>query len=125
AIVVGTGIIITQRITAESDDIRSYATSLLNTANTQLDAFPDWAKPTINDLLFAFKKGYLLTPASILPYFPQAISRIVSIVIFIFSGFYLLKDGESGIEWLVRSFPKEFRDDLEEILKSISAVLNG
>src|SRR5579871_1652497 len=64
SLIVGTGVIITQRISSESDEIRSYATSLLNTANTQLDAFPDWAKPTINDMLLVFKKGHFFSPTS-------------------------------------------------------------
>lgn len=40
--VVSIGVILTQRITAESNEIRNYTNELLQTANTQINTFPDW-----------------------------------------------------------------------------------
>lgn len=125
ALFVGLGILLTHRITAESDDIRNYADQLLYTANAQLYTLPDWLKPTVNDLLFTLRKGSFFTPTSIVPFFPQAISRIISFIIFLFSAFYLLKDGENGIKRLVQFVPKYYRADVRMLLSKINAVLGG
>lgn len=122
---VGLGILLTQRITAEADDIRNYADQLLYTANAELYTLPDWLKPTVNDLLFAARKGYVFTPTSIVPFFPQAVSRVISFIIFLFSAFYLLKDGENGIKRLVEFAPKYYRPDVKMLLTKINAVLGG
>lgn len=125
ALFAGVGILLTQRITAESDDIRNYSNQLLYTANAQLYTLPDWLKPTVNDLLVTVRRGTPLAHTSIVPFFPQAISRIVSFLIFLFSAFYLLKDGESGIKRLLQFVPKYYRSDVKELLSKINAVLGG
>ncbi|HSW97197.1 MAG TPA: AI-2E family transporter [Candidatus Saccharimonadales bacterium] len=122
---VGLGILLTQRITAEADDIRSYANQLLYTANAQLYTLPDWLKPTVNDLLYTVRRGTFFTPTSIVPFFPQAVSRVVSFIIFIFSAFYLLKDGEMGIKRTMSFVPKYYRSDVKMLLDKINAVLGG
>lgn len=125
AISVCIGTILTQRISAESNDIRSYTNQLLYTANAQVYTLPDWIRPTVSDLLFTLKRKPLFTTTSIAPFFPQALSRIVSFIIFLFSAFYLLKDGGQGIKRIVQGIPKPYHRDITLLLSKINEVLGG
>lgn len=125
AIVVGAGLLIAQAIATESSEIRSYINQVLHTANAQIDYFPDWLKPTVFDFLRSIERFRLFSAASIAPFFPQAISRIISFIIFLFSAFYFLKDGGAGINKLLHIIPKDYRIDVEIILKKINAVLGA
>lgn len=124
-IFVGTGVIVTQRITAESNDIRSYTNELLQAANTQISSYPDWIKPTIYDALINLKKSHFFTTNSLFSLFPKAISGIVGFLIFLFSGFYLLKEGRSGIDKMLSFVPKEYRIDVESIIHKINAIFGS
>jgi predicted PurR-regulated permease PerM len=125
AIFVSIGVIITERMTAESNDIRNYTNHLLETANTQISTFPDWIRPTVYDALLNFKKSRFFTTTSLFPLFPKAISGIIGFIIFLFSGFYLLKEGRNGIDWTLKFVPKSYRLDVEIVIRKINAILGG
>lgn len=124
-VVVILGIIATRRVVAEFAEIRSFVTHLLVTARAQLNTLPDWVKPTVYDFLFSIEKSKVVGSASLLPFFPQAISRIVSFIIFLVSGYYFLKEGGNFIEKLVDLTPKAYKNDVTDLLHDINAVLGG
>lgn len=124
-IVIVISTIATRRIIAEFSDIRAFVTHLLLTARVQLETLPDWVKPTVYDFLFSIQHSKLVGSASLLPFFPQAISRIVSFVIFLVSGYYFLKDGNTFFEKSMLLVPKKYKVDVEILFRRINTVLGG
>jgi len=70
-------------------------------------------------------KSKTVGSVSLLPFFPKAISRIVSFLIFVFSGYYFLKEGGSMIEKGLTYVPSEYKVDIEILLRKINSVLGG
>lgn len=122
SIVVGLGTIVTRALLQESSDIRDYATSLLATTKTQINTLPDWLRPTARDLLIAVQKSKIGGSLSLLPFFPKAISRVISFFIFLMSGYYFLKEGNTMIDKLLLLIPKKYKLDVEILLRKISVI---
>lgn len=117
--------IATQRIITEFDDIRSFVNNFLHTARVQINSLPDWIRPTVYDVLVSIQKSRVVNANSLLPFFPQAISRIVSLIIFLVSGYYFLREGNVFYEKLLTLVPKTYKVDVEILLRKISSVLGG
>lgn len=121
-------ITLTSRVIEESSELRNYATQLLSTAHSQLQALPDWIRPTAYDFLYSLRRSRFLNffeAPSFFPFFSQAISRVISFLIFLFSGFYFLKDGRSFFATIVERVPKEYKRDVELLFHKINALLGG
>lgn len=125
ALVIFITVITTRRVFAEIDDIQSFVGHLLLTARVQIDTLPDWLRPTVYDLLVSIQKGRGVNSSSLLPFFPQAISRIINLIIFFVSGYYFLREGNSFIEKMLTRAPKGYKVDMEILLRKISGVLGG
>src|SRR6185437_3779903 len=103
-------------------EIHNYATSLLVTTKTQIHQLPDWLRPTARDLLIAVQRSKIGGSLSLLPFFPEAISRIVSFFIFLMSGYYFLKEGNTMFDRLLNLVPKRYKIDLEILLRKINII---
>jgi predicted PurR-regulated permease PerM len=119
---------VSSQVFEESSELRRYATQMLLHAKSQLSGLPLWIRPTAYQLLTELEKSRLLayfnTP-SLFPFVSQAISRIISFLIFLFSGFYFLQDGGKFFEKIVTFFPEKRRSEVELILEKINEVLGG
>lgn len=112
----------------ESSELRKSATQMLLHAKTQLSVLPDWARPTAYQLLTELQKSRfinLVNMPSLFPFVSQAISRVISFLIFLFSGFYFLKDGQRYIDSLTKRIPKTKRKDIEILISKTNSVLGG
>src|SRR3989344_121996 len=84
--------LVTKRIISESSELKDYMDTLLLATKTQINNLPDFIKPIAEDTLVSLEKSKIFSPVSVFAIFPQAISRIVSFFIFLFAGFYFLKE---------------------------------
>lgn len=120
------GVIVIRQVSVESLDLNKIIQSDLNLAKKDANSLPSYLKTTVIDLLNNFTKSRFLAFFQS-PYksivFSKAISEIISFFIFIFSGFYSLKDGEKGINKIINLFPEKIKNDLEELLGKINNVL--
>jgi predicted PurR-regulated permease PerM len=122
------GAVFAKRIAEESSDITREVNNVLENAKQQANNLPDWLSPAVNDMVVTFKRSRFLNifeSPSLLPIFSQAISRVISFFIFLFSGFYFLKDGEKFIDKTVHYIPNKHKVDVEILLRKIYFVLNG
>lgn len=122
------GIIFSSRIIEETADLRQFLNHFLSTAQGQIKSLPDWLQPTAKDFLITFKRSRFLTllsGQSIFPLFPQAISRVISFFIFLFSTFYFLKDGEKIAQYFLKLIPQSQKKDLETLTQKIHEILGG
>jgi predicted PurR-regulated permease PerM len=124
-LVVSAATILTRQLLTESSDIRDYVSALSANAKQQVNSLPDFIKPTVNDFLVALEKSRLVTSTSLLPFFPKAISRIISFLIFAFSGYYFLKEGGGMFEKGLLYVPAKYKVDVEILIRKINSVLGG
>lgn len=126
SIIIALGILLSQRIFTESSEITNYINYLLNTTRSQISTLPDWLQPTVYDFLFSLRKTPGVSGSfSLVPFFPKAISEVTSFIIFIFSSFYLLKDGDMFIHKFLTFVPKDLKLDVEILIRKINKVLGG
>ncbi|MBI2074427.1 MAG: AI-2E family transporter [Candidatus Levybacteria bacterium] len=125
AAIIYLGVFVVKRIAAESDDITRYGVSILESARTQVNTLPDWLQPIANETLLSIQQSRILSATYLFTLFPQAISRIVSFIIFAFSGFYFLKDGHLLLNKLITWLPNKYKKDAEVLLEKINGVLSG
>lgn len=114
----------TRGIIREFDDIRVYINHLLLTARSQINMLPDWIRPFIYGSLLSIQKSQV-TPTSLLPFFPQAVSRLVSFIIFLVSGYYFLREGSTFFEYVIKWVPHQYKVDVEILLRKINTILEG
>ena len=121
-IIVLFGLVSSRRIINESFELKNYIDHLTETTKQQLSSLPDFLQPTVYETVLSLKKSKLFSPQSVFFIFPAAISRIVSLFIFLFSAFYLLKDGRSALDKILNFFPKEYKIDIEILIHKINSV---
>lgn len=121
-------IVFSSRVITESSELRGFIRMSLIQAQLQLRNLPDWLQPTVKDLLIALQKSQalgILSGQSLFPLFSQALTRVISFFIFLFSAFYLLKDGGRSIEKLLARAPSQYKVDIEILFRKINAILGG
>ncbi len=116
------GILLTRRVIEESSELRNYVNTLTTTAKRQIETMPDFIRPTAQDGLVQLRQSKIFQPASLFVFFPQAISRIVSFFIFLFSAFYFLKEGGSIFDRIVNIAPKNYKIEIEILIRRINSV---
>ncbi len=125
--VVSGGYALGKRVVEESSELDAFANSLISSAYNGANNLPDWIKPTVLDTLSSLDKSKLFAVSpSLISLFPQAFSRVVSFVIFLFSAFFFLKEGGNIKNKFLNHFvPNDFKIDIEILLRKINAVLGG
>lgn len=120
------GLALSKRIIDESSEVQKFISSITTSAALQINTLPDWIRPTAQDILSSLNKSKLfaLSP-SLLSFFPQAISRIVSFVIFLFSAFFFLKEGRRIIDRFLNQIPNTYKVEVEILLRKINSVFGG
>lgn len=126
-IIVGITILVVflaKRSLYESDQLTKYLTQFVNAAKVETAFLPDWLRPSVENSLASLQRSEWLN-SSVFIFFPKAISGILSIFVFVFSSFYFLKEGSKIINKLVLYVPKNYKVEVEILLKRINLVLNS
>lgn len=119
------GVALTRQITNESSEFKSFINKLPETTEMQADNLPSWIKPAAYDVISFLEKPKSISSTSVFSFFPQAVTRIIGFFIFLFSGFYFLKDGRSMFNKLLSLAPKAYRSDLDSLSLRVNNVLRG
>lgn len=124
-IVVAISVLLTRRAMIESVEFSSYRGTLILTAKSQIHTLPIWLQPTLEETLTSLEKSKLFTPQSLFILFPQALSRVVSFIIFLFSSFYFLKEGRALLDKALHFVPNNYKIEIEIVARKINAVLGS
>jgi len=119
------GVTLTRQVTNESSELKSFINKLPETTETQIDNLPSWIKPVAQDALSFLEKPKPISSVSVFNFFPKAITSIVGFFIFLFSGFYFLRDGKSMFNKLLSLAPNAYRSDLDSLSLRVNNVLRG
>jgi len=124
--VVSSSIILTRRAVDESYQFNQYFNSLISSAGQGINNLPDWLRPTALDAISSLDRSKLFSfSPSLLSLFPSAISRIVSFVIFLFSGFYFLKEGKNIFDKILNYVPNDYKIEVDILFRKINSVLGA
>lgn len=118
---------VSSQVFEESSELRTYATHLLANAKTQLSGLPLWLRPIAFQLLTELQKSRFLaffSAPSLFPFVSQAISRIISFFIFLFSGYYFLKDGGKIFDAIVAIAPEQYKKSIADLFDDVNIVLS-
>lgn len=119
---------ISSRLITESSELRNFLYTLLDNTKSQINQLPDFIRPTAGDFLQNFRHSRflnLLDTSSFFPFFSQAISRVISFFIFVFSSYYFLREGGNIFDNLVNIVPNGYKVEVEILLRKINSVLGG
>lgn len=118
---------ISAQVFEESSELHTFASHTLMNAKTQLSGLPDWARPTAYQLLTELQRSRFMnffSAPTFFPYVSQAISRIISFFLFLFSGYYFLKDGGKMLKQMTLFVPLQFQNDVATLLQEINLILS-
>lgn len=125
AVIVAAGILLTRRIINESFEFTINISYLAHTARMQAESLPSWLSPIVDEGLRSLEKSKIFAPDLAFSFFPKAISRMVSFIIFVFAAFYFLREGRSMIDKFLHFIPQEHRLDIEVMLRKMNNVFSG
>lgn len=125
SIIVGGGVLFSKRAVDESAQLRSQVYSITQTAKSQINALPDWLKPTLNDTLATVEKSNDISYPSVYSFFPEAFSRIIGFLIFLFATFYFLKEGGNMFDKLLNFIPSRYKIEADILFKKINSILGS
>lgn len=118
------GVVLTKQVTNESSELKSFINKLPENTENQIDSLPSWIKPVASDM-FSFIENPKPISVSVFNFFPKAITSIIGFFIFLFSGFYFLKDGRNMFNKLLSLAPNNYKNDLESLFVRINSILRG
>ena len=116
------GTIAARQILAESTDLRRFSENFTKATKDQVHALPDWLRPEADSILISIEKSRFVSSSSLFTIFPRALSGFFGFLVFLFSGFYFLKDGKKIFEKLVVYVPREYKVDIEILFRKINSV---
>lgn len=124
-LIVGLGVLLTRRVVLESSELTAYVNNLVKTARAQINTLPDFVQPIVVETLTSLEKSKIFTSDALFILFPKAISRIISIFIFLFSAFYFLKEGRSILKKILGFIPDNSKKDIEILLNRMNRIFSG
>lgn len=127
-VVVFTGGIIFHNISKESADLGQDIQNGLKQASSQASFLPDWLGPVVRDNILILRKSRFMSffnSYRLIPTLQQTISRVLSFFIFLFSGYYFLKDGQGAIDTCLEIISGKNKIEVEILLKKINLILRG
>jgi len=116
-------IALSKRVLDESFQLQKFVQTLIKTANFQVGNLPDWARPAVEDALSSLNESKLIALSFSL--FPRALSSVISFVIFLFAGFFFLKEGRSVVDKLLNFVPNDYKIEIEILLRKLNSVFGG
>jgi predicted PurR-regulated permease PerM len=125
SMIIGGGVIFSQRAVDESSQFSNQIYEITKNARTQINALPDWIRPTLNDTISTVEKSHNLSYPSVYSFFPQVFSRLIGFVIFLFAAFYFLKEGGNMFDKLTNLVPNKYKIEVDILIKKISSILGS
>ncbi len=124
-VIIFLGTSLTTKVISESTELKNLASNLIDTTKMEVNGLPDWARPTVQETLKSLEESRFFSPQSLFALFPEAISRIISFIIFLFSGFYFLKEGRNMFDRFLSFFSDDYKIEIEILARKINMALGS
>jgi predicted PurR-regulated permease PerM len=109
----------------ESSEFKVSVLSFIQGAKYQINLLPEYVRPYVYDGLNSLSNVEFFKSSAIFRFFPKAISGGVTILIFLFSSFYFLKEGKHIIDKVLIFVPRDYKVEVEILLRKINTILGG
>lgn len=109
----------------ESSEFKVSVLSFMQNAKYEINLLPGYARPFVYDSLNNLSNIEFFKASSVFQFFPRAVSGLISVLIFLFSSFYFLKEGRSIINKSLLFVPRDYKVEIEILLRKINTVLGG
>jgi predicted PurR-regulated permease PerM len=124
-LLVSLGVSLTRQVTNESSELKSFINKIPETSESQINNLPSWIKPAGQQIFAFIEKPKSISSASVFTFFPRALMTVIGFFIFLFAGFYFLKDGGAMFKKFLDNIPGKYRNDVNFIFSRINNVLGG
>jgi len=124
-VLVSGGLQIGRRAINESGELQKFVITIAREGQEQVKNLPPYIEPVAAEAITQVRQSRFFEPTFIFSIFPQAISGVISFIIFLFSGFFFLKEGRSIIDKFLNFLPGDYRLETEILLRKINRVLGG
>jgi len=124
-LLVSLGMNIAKQVTNESSELKGFINSIPETSENQINTLPSWIKPAAQETFAFVEKPRAISSSSVITFFPRALTTIIGFFIFLFAGFYFLKDGEAMMRSLLEDIPSKYKSDISLLFSKIGDVLGG
>ena len=114
-----------KRFSDESLELGAQVKVMTKNAKTQINALPQWIKPTLSDGLATIESSINTSYPSAYAFFPQIFSKIISFIIFFFAAFYFLKEGGGMISRLLNLVPNKYKIEVDILFKKINSIFGS
>jgi predicted PurR-regulated permease PerM len=116
---------IAQVFIAESNEFRSSINTYISNARSDINLLPFPLRNSLYQTLESLRNADFLKVDSLFSLFPRAFTGLISLIIFLVSSFYFLKEGKGLMERLLVFVPKAYKIEVEILLRKINTVLGG
>ena len=116
------GIVVTGKVVSEFSEFQKALTALLTAAKDQIENLPLFIRSPIEETLSSIDQSKIVSSSFVFHFFPEAFSKIVGLFIFLFSGFYFLKEGKKMISNMLQFVPDRYEADIKILLGRINNV---
>ena len=123
--IIGLSVVITGQVVNEFSELQKAVGSLAIHTKDQIEALPIFLKSPIQDALLSIDESKILASFDVFRFFPQAFSKIIGLFIFLFSGFYFLKEGKNMIDKTLQFVPDNYVPDIRILIRKINTVFGG
>jgi predicted PurR-regulated permease PerM len=124
-LLVSLGVSLTKQITNESSELKSFINGIPEASENQINNLPSWIKPVAQETFAFIEKPRVISSNSVFTFFPRALTTVIGFFIFLFAGFFFLKDGESTIKVFLNNVPSKYKSDINLLSSRIGNVLGG
>ncbi len=119
------GIVLTKQLTNESSELKKFVNNFPENTEVQVQNLPSWIKPMADEVVSFLEKPKFISSSSVFNFFPKAITPLIGFFIFLFSGFYFLKDGRLISGKIMNLVSAEYKSDLQLLSVKINNVLKS
>jgi len=118
------GTLLTTRVIQESSYFGGNIQNLREITRHQINTLPEFVRPYLADLVSSVENLRFTPTASLIEFFPQAFTGIFNFFVFVFAGFYFLKEGRGMFDKILNFVPNDYKLELEILFRKINAVLS-
>ena len=122
ALLVAFSIFITGKVVSEFSEFQKVVTTFLSVTKSQIATLPIYLRSPVEEALLSIDQAKIVSSSFVFRFFPEAISKIIGLLIFLFSGFYFLKEGKKMIGNTLQFVPDRYQPDVKILLSRINSV---
>lgn len=118
-------VILARAFLLESAEFKASINAFMSGARGEISLLPPEVRASVYQTVGSIENADFFNVSSFFALFPKAIGGAIALIIFLVSSFYFLKEGKSVIEKSLLLVPRDYKVEVEILLRKINTVLGG